>query len=186
MAVARGVFLDRDGTLIRAFERDGVSVPPASLEQLEVLPGVPRALESLRQAGFALIVVTNQPDVARGTQTRDMVEAINQRLSELLSVDLIMSCFHDDADHCSCRKPEPGLLVDGAGQLGLHLARSYMVGDRWRDILAGQRAGCATILLRNRLDGADRVRPDFEVADLSEAAEIILQSRQKESREDLC
>ncbi len=179
MAARRGVFLDRDGTLIRAFERDGVSIPPASQDQLELLPGVPRALDRLRTAGFALIVVTNQPDVARGTQTRDMVEAINTRLSELVALDLILTCFHDDSDDCVCRKPRPGLLVDGAGQLGLHLAQSYMVGDRWRDILAGQRAGCSTVLLRNSLDGADRVEPDFEVADLSEAAEIILQ-RQSE------
>src|SRR5437870_2144982 len=139
------VFLDRDGTLNRAFDRNGVSVPPRTEDQLEILPGVPEALTALREAGFVLVVVTNQPDVARGTLSRSVAERINARLCELLEVDALMCCFHDDGDNCQCRKPRPGMIWRAARQLGLDLSRSFVIGDRWRDTETGRNVHCTTV-----------------------------------------
>lgn len=139
------VFLDRDGVLNRAAVRQGKPYPPATLAELEILSGVPEALAQLKKHGFLLLVVTNQPDVARGTQTRAAVEDMHRALQEALPLDDFFVCYHDDRDHCSCRKPEPGLLLQGAQKYGVDLSGSYLVGDRWRDIDAGYTAGCTTL-----------------------------------------
>jgi D-glycero-D-manno-heptose 1,7-bisphosphate phosphatase len=168
------VFLDRDGVINRAVVRSGRPHPPDSAADMEILPGVDIALRRLRAAGFALVVVTNQPDVARGRQRRDEVEAIHARLGSALPIDEFRVCYHDDADRCSCRKPAPGLLL----QPPLYdLARSVMIGDRWRDVQAGQRAGvAATILIDHRYDeAAGPVSPDLVVGSLAEAVPWILQ-----------
>ncbi len=137
----RAVFLDRDGVLNRAIVRNGKPYPPASIEQLEIPSDVPDALQELKGHGFELIVVTNQPDVARGTQSRQMVEQMNQRLKSLLPLDDVFVCYHADQDKCTCRKPQPGLLLQAAKKLNIDLSGSFMVGDRWRDVEAGQNAG---------------------------------------------
>jgi len=170
----RAVFLDRDGVINRARVVEGSPYPPRTLAELEILPGVAEALQALREAGFLLIVATNQPDVARGTALRADVNAINGRLMELLALDDIRVCFHDSADGCDCRKPSPGLLTDAAGDYAIDLARSYMVGDRWRDIEAGRRAGCTTLFIDY---GYAEQRPehcDYTVKSMAEAGRIIL------------
>jgi len=168
------VFLDRDGVLNANRVEGGTTRPPESAEALEILPGVPAALAKLRAAGFALVVVTNQPDVARGKQTRAEAEAINEKLRSLVDVDAVFACFHDDADRCACRKPKPGLLLDAKARFGLDVAASFIVGDRWSDVEAGRAAGCRTFLVLNPYSGAERCSPDFTAADLSEAADKIL------------
>ena len=122
----RAVFLDRDGVLNRAFlHADGKSHPPASPQQLEILPGVMDVCQSLRRAGFLLIVVTNQPDVARGTQRREVVEAINLELRRQLPLDDIRVCYHDEADNCPCRKPKPGMLLEAGFGLGPRFPKKF-------------------------------------------------------------
>lgn len=170
----RAVLLDRDGVLNRSYARDGVSHPPQSLAELEVLPGVETALRRLAGAGFALVGVSNQPDVARGRQTQAAVEALNAVLVERLGLLAILACFHDTPDDCSCRKPRPGLLHEAALRFDLDLPRSVMVGDRWSDVLAGQAAGCRAILIETPWSGAERCTPDARAADLAGAAELIL------------
>src|SRR5262245_60478281 len=171
----RAAFLDRDGVLNCASIRDGK--PPASLAELEILPDVPHALHDLKAAGFLLIGATNQPDVARGTQRRDVVEAINAKLCATLPLDDLLVCYHDDRDDCACRKPRPGLLLDAAVKHGIDLAGSYMIGDRWRDVGAGRSAGCATVWIDR---GYTEPWPeecgaaDHTVASLAEAATWIL------------
>jgi D-glycero-D-manno-heptose 1,7-bisphosphate phosphatase len=169
----RAVFLDRDGVINRTIVRNGRPYPPSNLSELEILPGVPQALLSLRAAGFRLIVVTNQPDVARGTQTREAVEAIHTALTAQLALDDVRVCYHDDADRCFCRKPTPGLLLDAAREAQLDLVSCFMVGDRWRDIEAGQRAGCMTVFIDH---GYAEKRPEgfhAKVKSLYEASEWI-------------
>jgi D-glycero-D-manno-heptose 1,7-bisphosphate phosphatase len=169
------VFLDRDGVLNRVFVRDGVTHPPAHLGELELLPGVREAVRRLADAGFALVVVTNQPDVARGVQTRTVVEAMHDRLQSELPLLEVLSCYHDNADGCPCRKPRPGLLLEAARRWGLDLRRSFLVGDRWSDVLAGQAAGCrAALLVETSYSGRERCRPDHCVADLPAAADWII------------
>src|SRR6202140_4536554 len=110
----RAVFLDRDGVVNRAILREGRPYPPASLSDLRVLPGVREACRKLHEAGFALIVVTNQPDIARGTVPAEQVAEMNARLQLYLQLDDIRVCPHDDAAQCGCRKPQPGLLLQAA------------------------------------------------------------------------
>ena len=169
----RAVFLDRDGVLNRAEVRGGRPHPPASLEALELLPGVPEACRALKARGFLLVVVTNQPDVARGTQRREVVDAIHARLRAELPLDDVRACFHDDADGCACRKPAPGLLLQAARDHRLALEACYLVGDRWRDVEAGQAAGCRTIFIDHGWAERRPAAPSATVASLAEAAAWI-------------
>ena len=170
----RAVFLDRDGVINRALVRDGKPYPPDSADGVEVLPGVLTALHRLKMAGYLLVVVTNQPDVARGRQSRDTVEAIHARLASELPIDEFRTCFHDDDDDCACRKPKPGLILDAAHTLDVDLGASVMVGDRWRDVEAGRRAGCTTVFLDYGYAEQRPERPDLVAGSLAEAAEWIL------------
>lgn len=170
----RAVFLDRDGVINRAIVRDGKPYPPESIEQLEILPGVHEALNKLHDAGYLLIVVTNQPDVARGKVTRESVEKMNSFIQSQLPIDEFKTCYHDDGDACKCRKPSPGFLLDTAKERQINLAKSFMVGDRWRDIEAGTRAGCKTFFINYRYEEQHPEMPDFIVSSLLEAKKIIL------------
>jgi D-glycero-D-manno-heptose 1,7-bisphosphate phosphatase len=172
---ARAVFLDRDGVLNRAIVRAGKPYPPATIDELEILPGVPEACRALRSAGFKLVVVTNQPDIARGSQRRENVDRIHDVLKESLGLDDVRLCPHDDVDRCQCRKPEPGMLLSAAGELGIALAESVMVGDRWRDIESGKRAGCRTVFIDRGYDEPRPQSPDLTVAELAGAVPWILQ-----------
>jgi D-glycero-D-manno-heptose 1,7-bisphosphate phosphatase len=172
----KAVFLDRDGVINRAVVRDGKPHPPDRIEDLEVLDGVPDALRKLRGAGFRLIVVTNQPDVARGTQTREAVEAMHARLTAELAVDEVVACYHD-GDDCDCRKPKPGALLDAAHRHGVELKQSFMVGDRWRDIEAGQRAGCRCLFVDHGYAEQQPAGSFVRVPSLAAAAEWILSNQ---------
>jgi D-glycero-D-manno-heptose 1,7-bisphosphate phosphatase len=174
--IMRAVFLDRDGVINRATVRDGKPYPPGTLDELEVLDGVPDALSKLREAGFRLIVVTNQPDVARGTQTRETVEAMHARLRGMLPLDDVIACYHD-GDSCHCRKPKPGALLDAARRHGIELGTSYMVGDRWRDVEAGQRAGCTSYFIDHGYAERQPDPPFIRVHSLLEAAIAITGGR---------
>ena len=140
-------FLDRDGVINAAIVRNGRPHPPASLDELRILPGVAEACRRLRAEGFYVLVVTNQPDIARGATSATEVARINDILLAELALDAILVCPHDDIDDCRCRKPRPGLLLDAADRWDIDLSRSTMVGDRWRDIVAGRDAGVATVFI---------------------------------------
>src|SRR5208282_4325915 len=176
----RAVFLDRDGVINRAYVRDGKPFPPSTLEELEVLPGVPEALQALKQHGYKLLVVTNQPDIARGKQSQETLEVMHRALTALLPLDDILVCWHTDADNCDCRKPMPGMLLEAARKHNIDLTASFMIGDRWRDIEAGYNAGCKTILIDYGYSERppDRV-PDLRVGSLREAADWIIRSTPK-------
>jgi D-glycero-D-manno-heptose 1,7-bisphosphate phosphatase len=172
--VRRAVFLDRDGVLNQAVVRDGKPYPPQGVAELRVLPGVEGALRRLGAAGFLLIGVTNQPDVARGTQRREVVEAINARLLEALPLAELRVCYEAD-NACPRRKPNPGMLLEAAAEHALDLAGSFMVGDRWSDVEAGRRAGCRTVFLRCGYAERQPDPPaDFTTDGLAAAADWIL------------
>ena len=173
---SRSVFLDRDGVINRALERDGLPYPPASLKEFEILPAVPAACAKLKQAGFLLVVVTNQPDVGRGTLKKEIVEAIHTEMCQQLPIDRVEVCYHPGrgASECDCRKPKPGMLLRAAKELGIDLTRSWMVGDRWRDIDCGHAAGCRTIFINRGYAEELRQQPHFSAGNLAQAADIIL------------
>jgi D-glycero-D-manno-heptose 1,7-bisphosphate phosphatase len=162
MRRSRALLLDRDGVINRALVREGQPYPPTSANELEILPGVAEALARSRAAGFLNIVVSNQPDVTRRTQTRAAVEGMNRALMEALPIDDVFVCYHDDPDRCLCRKPLPGLLLQAAQTYDLDLSLCYVVGDRWRDIDAGRAAGCRTVLI----DYGYNERPPLQPPDL--------------------
>lgn len=178
--MSRAVFLDRDGVLVETTVRDGIPHPAQSVEELEILPGVADACAGLRASGFLLIVVTNQPDVARGTQTPESVELIHDELRRRLPLDDIAVCLHDDADACDCRKPQPGLLVGAADRWKIDLPRSFLVGDRWRDVEAARRAGCRAVFVDRGYAEPVASEPDATVGNLQEAAEWILRQASRE------
>lgn len=180
------VFLDRDGVLNRAFVRGGKPYPPGGLADFELLPGVGAASAALRAAGYDRVVVTNQPDVGSGKQRREVVEAMHRRLLDEGLCDDVRVCYHTDADGCDCRKPRPGMLLAAARERGIDLARSWMVGDRWRDVGAGRAAGCRTCLIdygyAETPDGLRDCPPDVVVASLVDAAARILRETTDSSR----
>jgi D-glycero-D-manno-heptose 1,7-bisphosphate phosphatase len=173
----RAVFLDRDGVLNTAVVRNGKPYPPASVAELEVPADVIESTRRLHEAGFVLIGVTNQPDVARGTTQRHVVEEINAALRKAVPLDEMLVCYHDDADNCECRKPRPGLILDSAQTWGVDLAASFMIGDRWKDIEAGRRAGCRTVFLdRDYNERRPDPPADFSTTSFAQAAAWILKA----------
>lgn len=172
----RAVFLDRDGVVNRAFIREGVPTPPRTLGEVEILSGVEESVVLLAQHNFEVVIVTNQPDVARGLVTRDSVNQINELLKIHLGIIHFYTCFHDDSDECKCRKPEPGLIEAAAVDLDIDLTRSFMIGDRWRDIAAGQSAGCDCFFIDYKYAEKSPLLPFTRVSSLFEATRLILES----------
>jgi len=172
----RAVFLDRDGVVNRALVREGKPYPPPTLSDLRLLPGVREACRMLREAGFALILVTNQPDIARGTANAGEVGEMHSRLRRFLQLDDIRVCPHDDDARCECRKPKPGLLFEAAQAWNIDLRSSFLVGDRWRDVEAGHRAGCQSIFVDYGYRERQPDGPFLRVHSLLEAANWILRT----------
>jgi D-glycero-D-manno-heptose 1,7-bisphosphate phosphatase len=170
------VFLDRDGVINTALVRDGRPYPPTSLSEFKILDDVPQACAKLKSAGFLLVVATNQPDVGRGTLSRDAVEEIHRFMSQQLALDRVEVCYHPGKGQsdCSCRKPKPGMLLHAANELGIDLGKSWMIGDRWRDIDCGHAAQCRTIFIDRDYNEPLRQKPDYRANGLLEAAELIL------------
>jgi len=170
------VFLDRDGTLNLQVVRDNKPYPPDTLEEFRLFPGVPEACRALHEAGFILVVATNQPDVGRGTQSQAVVESMHARLLQLVpEISRVEACYDSGRGEPSFRrKPEPGMILDAANTLGIDLSRSWMVGDRWRDIDCGKRAGLRTVFINFGYAEELREQPDFIVQSFSEAAAVIL------------
>lgn len=169
----KAVFLDRDGVLNNVILLNNSPTPPKSITELEVLPGVFDSLQKLRAANFLLIVITNQPDVARGNRSIESINQINTYLAEVLPLDAIYMCQHDDIDKCACRKPKPGLLTLAANDLEVSLSESYLVGDRWKDIKAGQAVGCKCYFIDNDYAELRPVPPYTRVKSLQEATDDI-------------
>lgn len=171
---ARAVFLDRDGVLNQALISDGKPGAPRTVDEFVIPPDRAACLEELKRRGFALIVVTNQPDVARGRQSIAVIEEMHRRLQAALPVDDVLVCFHDEADNCQCRKPRPGLLIEAQRKYDLDLSRSFLIGDRWKDVDAGNAAGCRTVFIDyNYNERGPSTEPSVRVSSLRGAVEWI-------------
>jgi D-glycero-D-manno-heptose 1,7-bisphosphate phosphatase len=143
----KAVFLDRDGVLNRSLVVNGKPYPPQDIAEFEILPGVADGLALFKSLGFLCVVVTNQPDVRTGKQSLEKVESFHRFLRQELPIDDVKVCYHISDDGCVCRKPKPGMLVEAADELGISLSHSVMIGDRWRDIEAGESVGCRCFLV---------------------------------------
>ncbi len=172
----KAVFLDRDGVINESILISGKPYAPRNSLEFKLLPGVKDALMSLRKAGYLNVVITNQPDVATGKQSKEEIEALHEYLCQDLAIDLIVTCYHTDAEKCACRKPNTGMLTDAANDLDIDISQSYMVGDRWRDIECGQRAGCKEVFFIDY--GYNEKKPDQPyqlVTSLADCAKKIVE-----------
>ncbi len=171
MKPSKVVFLDRDGVINNVQIIKGKPYPPSCLEEVTIPSGLSNLLSRIKKLGYKLIVVTNQPDVARGTQSRGIVESINIFLQSNLNIDEIRTCYHDDLDNCECRKPKPGLLL--IDKQNIDYANSYLVGDRRKDIVAGKLAGCKTIFIDYNYDEEKPTDSDFIVRSVLDIEQIL-------------
>jgi D-glycero-D-manno-heptose 1,7-bisphosphate phosphatase len=149
-------------------------VAPTTLEDCENLLGADDSVHGLKAAGLVMVDATNQPDVATGLTRREIVNAMHAEILCRLAVDDIKVCFHTDAANCACRKPKPGMLLEAAAECGIYFSASYMVGDRWRDIGAGQAAGCTTIFIDYGYKQDGPCEPDKVVGSFTDATNHVL------------
>ncbi|SRR5581483_1647321 len=171
-ALRRAVFLDRDGVINRPLVRGGKPYPPLRLEEFEIYPDAQESCARLKAAGLALVVITNQPEVGRGVQSREVVEAMHATMCAALPIDRVEVCY--DSGDVEFYKPATGMLRRAAAELALDLEVGFLVGDRWRDIDCGHAAGCVTIWIDRGYDEPLRQAPDFRTDSLGGAVEIIL------------
>ncbi len=174
----RAVFLDRDGVLNRAVVREGRPFPPSTVEAFELHDDVIPGCSRLKAANFVLVVITNQPDVGRGKQTRETVEAMHLKMQSALPLlDRIEICYHAGeryGDPCECRKPRPGLILRAADELKIDLAGSYVIGDRWRDVDCARAAGCRAVFIQRDYEESLRELPDLTVRNFNDAVNALL------------
>lgn len=172
-AGSRAVFLDRDGVINCPIVKSGKPFPPQTLQEFVYIDGISETLHALRALGFHLYVVTNQPDVARGTMAKATVESFHAKILTDLPIDKIYTCYHDDAYICECRKPKPGLLYQAREDFAIELGNSFMIGDRWRDIDCGNQAGCKTVFIDYGYDEGLKTKPTHTVKDVRDLLKYI-------------
>jgi D-glycero-D-manno-heptose 1,7-bisphosphate phosphatase len=169
----KAVFLDRDGVINKTFIKDDKPYAPLIYEELEILPGVKESIVKLKNLNFICLVVTNQPDVSRGKIKKETVIKMNNFLKEEIKLDDFFVCYHDDQDDCKCRKPKSGLLIDAAKKWDVDFKKSYMIGDRWKDVEAGFNVGCKTIFINNNYKETKKIVSNFTTTNLINAVYII-------------
>ena len=169
----KSVFLDRDGVINKVYIKDGLPRSPNSSNELKILPGVRESIIKLKKLNFICLMVTNQPNVSRKKIDKNSVIQMNNFLKNEIALDDIFVCYHDDSDNCNCRKPKPGLLLQAGKKWDVDFKKSFMIGDRWRDIQAGEKVGCKTIFLDYKYNEKKPKKPDFVSDSLLNAAHII-------------
>ena len=169
----KAIFLDRDGTLNKAFIKNGLPFSPESFNEFEILPGVKESLLKLKKLNFVCLLITNQPDVSRGKINKNVVIQMNNFLKSEIKLDDIFVCYHDDHDNCECRKPKPGLILNAKKKWDIDLNKSYMIGDRWKDVQAGINAGCKTVFINNNYKETKQVKANFITDSLINAVYIL-------------
>lgn len=171
----KAVFLDRDGVINKAIIKDGEAYSPRYFSEFEFAENVDKHINRLKDAGYLIIVVTNQPSIVRGSMNISELDRMTRSIQSYLAVDEILICIHDDIDNCTCRKPKPGMLFDAAWRHKIGLNKSFLVGDGWRDMEAAINAGCKGILIDTCYNKA--VDCSRRVKDLAEAVDMILNGK---------
>lgn len=170
----KAVFLDRDGVVIGTKIEFGKPIAISELEEVAILEGAEAAIDSLSRGGFELVVVTNQPDLADGFLTQKQVDEIHEFLRYKTGIRHFYVCAHNSEQKCDCRKPKSGLFRRAAIDLQLDLFSSFLVGDRWKDIEAGQNVGCECFFIDNNYKEKRPNPPYRRVESLVEASKLIL------------
>ena len=170
----KAIFLDRDGVIVQSYQENGKPIPARKLSDFIILDGVAQALIRFKQAGFYTLVVTNQPDLAKGLLDIKVLLAMNNIMLSTLALDNIYVCKCLEGPSCDCYKPKPGMLLEAAGDYSLSLEECFMIGDRWRDIDAGKNVGCQTVFIDRGYNEKAPTDPDFTAKSLLSAADILL------------
>ena len=175
LKMKKAIFLDRDGVLNKVVLREKGKIigSPKSLKELKLIPNIKKVTLSLKKRGFLLIMITNQPDYLRKKNSKKNILQINYYLKKKLFLDDVFVCFHDDSSKCVCRKPKPGMLFKAKKKHKINLKKSYIIGDRWRDIEAGKKAKCKTILLDHNYKEKIKIKPDFNVKKIIQVLKVI-------------
>jgi D-glycero-D-manno-heptose 1,7-bisphosphate phosphatase len=162
-----GVFIERDGVLNQALVERSQQVSPLSPGQFQINPQAAGLVRQLKAAGFVVIATTNQPGLSRGYQSRRALDQMHAALLKAVPLDEIVLCPHDETDHCPCRKPAPGLLMEARYKWQLDLDRSFVISDKWPDADAAHAVGATSLLINSPWLGKahhDLVLPDFKSA----------------------
>lgn len=173
----RAVFIERDAILNEVRTGPKHQVPPLTLEEFKINQQAKDPLLKLKGAGFVLVATTNQPGLSRGYQSRRELDRMHEVLRRSFPLDDLMVCPHDETDHCPCRKPRPGLLIEAAFKWHLNLDHSFVISDKWQDAEAARTAGCTSVLLKSPWVG--QVHHDFVLPDLKSIADKILRLKQQ-------
>src|SRR2546425_1474666 len=172
----RAVFIERDGILNEVGVGPKNPIVPLTLEEFRIKKEAEPSLKKLKKAGFVLIVTSNQPGLSRGYQSRRELDRMHDLVKRCFPIDDLMICPHDESDHCPCRKPRPGLLIEAAFKWHLNLDHSFVISDKWQDAEAARTAGCTSLLLKSPYVG--QVHHDFVLSDLETIVEKILRLKQ--------
>ena len=167
------VFFDRDGVLIETLVEDGAPIADNDVDSLKFVSGAVEVCQSLAVANIKTFMITNQPDISRGKVLLQDVLEINDVVKKTCRLTDTSMCVHDDDANCSCRKPRPGMILELSAKYRIDLARSVVVGDRWRDIDAGVDAGCMTIFIDYGYNETLRSQPTWKVSSMSQAGLIL-------------
>lgn len=168
----KAIFFDRDGTLIKTFiSKKNVPVAIKKINDFKLLSNVKSVVKILSK-NFLIIVITNQPDVSRGKNTKENVKKINFKLTEILKINKIYTCYSDNNLNYM-RKPNPGMIYSAKKKFNLNLKKSFVVGDRNKDILAGKKAHCRTILIKKKYNKENSSHPDYIISNFKELLKII-------------
>ena len=173
----RAVFIERDGILNEVRTGPKQQITPLSLEEFKIIPEAAAPLKKLKAVGFVLIATTNQPGLSRGYQSRRELDRMHDMLRRSFPLDDIMLCPHDEADHCPCRKPRPGLLIEAAFKWHLSLDHSFVISDKWQDAEAARTAGCTSLMVKS--PWISQVHHDFVLPDLIAIVDKILRLKQQ-------
>jgi len=170
----RALFLDRDGVLNIPILRGGRTYAPVQFSDFQLYEDVIPTLHEVKNRGYLLVLITNQPDLSKGLLAPEELHRMHQFLQEKIPFDSLEVCPHQDSDDCECRKPKPGMILRAAKQLSIDLSQSIVIGDRWRDILAGKTAGCKTALKIVEDFTDDRQEtPDWTIFQLQEILKYL-------------
>jgi len=167
----RAIFLDRDGVVNKVIVDNEKPLSPRKFDEFELLPMVAEAIDLFKEIGYLNIIITNQPDIARGRMNSEELEKMHKLIRESLSIDDILVCSHDDGDKCHCRKPKPGMLLDAASKWNIDLKKSYLIGDTWKDMEAAKSVGCKFFLIDMPYNRD--IKNEHRVKDLTEALNVI-------------
>jgi D-glycero-D-manno-heptose 1,7-bisphosphate phosphatase len=173
----RAVFVERDAILNEVRTGPKNQITPLTLEEFRVNQKAVEPMRRLKAVGFVLIGTTNQPGLSRGYQSRRELDRMHDLLRRTFPLDDLLVCPHDETDHCPCRKPRPGLLIEAAFKWHLNLDHSFVISDKWQDAEAARTAGCTSLLLKSPWVG--QVHHDFLLPDLEAIVDKILRLKQQ-------